>query len=157
MATRADIRRIALSLPEVSAGAPDFAFGVPEKGKVRGFVWSWKERINPKKGRVPHPTIVAVRVANLGHKEAMLWAEPTKFFTEPHYNGFPAVMVRIEHVTVREMRVLLDEAWRCVAPKALLAHVKASQAERTTARDRAPRAPRPPVAGTVRRRPARGR
>lgn len=124
MATRADIRRIALSLPEVSAGSPDFAFGVPDKGKVRGFVWSWKERIQPKKARVPHPTIVAVRVANVGQKEVMLAAEPTKFFTEPHYNGFPAVMVRIEHVTVREMRVLLTEAWRCVAPKALLARVK---------------------------------
>jgi hypothetical protein len=40
-----------------------------------------------------------------------------KFFTEPHYNGFPAVLVRLAEVTARELRPLITEAWRCQAPK----------------------------------------
>jgi len=42
-----------------------------------------------------------------------------KFFTEPHYNGFPAVLVRLAAMTVPELRPLIKEAWRCQAPKAL--------------------------------------
>jgi hypothetical protein len=40
-----------------------------------------------------------------------------KFFTEPHYNGFPAVLVRLAEVTAREFRPLITQAWRCQAPK----------------------------------------
>ena len=43
-------------------------------------------------------------------------AEPAKFFTEPHYKGFPAVLVRLEAVTVTDLKRLLTDAWRCQAP-----------------------------------------
>ncbi|MFI5312328.1 MAG: hypothetical protein ACHQQ3_13905, partial [Gemmatimonadales bacterium] len=69
-----------------------------------------------KKPRVPNPRVLAVRVANLGDKDLMISAEPAKFFTEPHYNGFPAVLVRLTEVKVAELRPLLEEAWRCQAP-----------------------------------------
>jgi hypothetical protein len=39
--------------------------------------------------------------------------DPTKFFTGPHYNGFPAVLVNLPAVTVRELKPLITEAWRC--------------------------------------------
>lgn len=52
-------------------------------------------------------------------KDMLIEAEPLKFFTEPHYNGFPAVLVRLEAVTVADLRVLIEEAWRCQAPKEL--------------------------------------
>jgi hypothetical protein len=51
---------------------------------------------------------------------APLLLDPVKFFTEPHYNGFPAVLVRLAAVTARELRPLITEAWRCQAPKDLL-------------------------------------
>jgi hypothetical protein len=116
MATQADVRRIALALPDVEETAGRFAFSVMNKGKAKGFVWVWMERTIPKKPRVPNPKVLAVRVANLGQKEALLAAEPAKFFTEPHYNGFPAVLVRLEAVTAADLKVLIAEAWRCQAP-----------------------------------------
>jgi hypothetical protein len=116
MATQADVRRIALSFPGAQQEGDRFAFAVPNKGKLKGFVWVWMERVDPKKPRVPNPGVIAVRVANLGHKDALLSADPAKFFTEPHYNGFPAVLVRLNAVSVAELRVLIEEAWRCQAP-----------------------------------------
>ena len=120
MATRADVRRIALSLPETEEGTDRFAFSVRAKGKSNGFAWVWLERIEPKKPRVPNPEVLAVRVASNAQKDLMISAEPAKFFTEPHYNGYPAVLVRLAEVSRAEMRVLLEEAWECQAPSELV-------------------------------------
>ena len=119
MATQADVRRIALALPQVVAAPAGFKFAVLNKGTEKPFVWVWKERVEPKKPRVPNPRVIAVRVANNAHKDLMLAADPVKFFTEPHYNGFPAVLVRLEAVKIAELRVLIEEAWRCQAPRDL--------------------------------------
>jgi hypothetical protein len=116
MATRADVRRIALSLPKAVEAKDHFAFSVPNKGKLKGFVWVWMERVIQKKPRVANPGVIAVRVANVGQRNAMLAADPAKFFTEPHYAGFPAVLVRLDAVTVADLKVLLAEGWRCMAP-----------------------------------------
>jgi len=105
-----------LALPEVEEATNHFAFSVPNKGKLKGFAWAWNERVVLKRPRVPNPRVLAVRVANQGQKEALLSAEPEKFFTEPHYEGFPAVLVRLEAVSVADLKVLLAEAWRCMAP-----------------------------------------
>jgi hypothetical protein len=86
-------------------------------------VWVWQERLEPKKPRKQNPGVLAVRVANLSQKDLMIAADPVKFFTEPHYNGFPAVLVRLDAVTVADLRMLITEAWRCQAPADL---VKAS-------------------------------
>ena len=138
MATRADIRRISLSLPEVVEAETDFAFSVPVKGKPKGFAWVWKERVDPKKARVPNPAVLAIRVANVGQRNVMIAAEPKKFFTEPHYEGFPAVLVRIAEVTVGQMRLLLEEGWRCMAPPELQAR-SATTTRKTRATKRQPR------------------
>jgi hypothetical protein len=50
----------------------------------------------------------------------LLASDPDKFFTEPHCNGFPAVMVRLSAVDVAELRELLTDAWRCQAPRSLV-------------------------------------
>lgn len=81
MATQEDVRRIALSLPETSEADDHFGFSVLNKGKPKGFVWAWNERIPPKKPRVPRPFRPsqpasghkeAVTVARTPHKEASL-------------------------------------------------------------------------------------
>ena len=120
MATRADVRRIALALPGVEESATDFAFSVMNKGKAKGFAWCWKERVAPKQPRVPNPKVLAILTTSLADKELILASDATKYFTEPHYNGFPAVLVRLEAVTVRDLRPLLEDAWRKVAPKELV-------------------------------------
>ena len=116
MATQADVRRIALSMAGAEEAGDRFAFSVPGKPKPKGFVWVWQERIEPKKARVPNPGVIAVRVANLSQKDLLLSAEPRKFFTEPHYNGYPAVLVRLDAVSVEDLEILIAEAWRCVMP-----------------------------------------
>jgi hypothetical protein len=68
---------------------------------------------------IPNPGVLAVRVATLAEREVLISAEPAKFFTEPHYEGFPAVLVRLAAVSVAELRVLIVEAWRCQAPAEL--------------------------------------
>jgi hypothetical protein len=113
MATQADVRRIALSMPGTEEASDRFAFSVETKGKAKGFAWVWQERITPKKPRVPNAGVLAVRVANLGQKDLLLSAEPAKFFTEPHYNGFPAVLVRLDAVSVDDLEILIADAWRC--------------------------------------------
>ena len=124
MVTQADVRRIALSFPATEEASERFAFSVRDKDKLKGFAWVWMERIQPKKPRVPNPGVLAVRVANLAQKELILSADRTKFFTEPHYNGFPAVLVRLHAVSVTDLEVLLEEAWRCQAPRAVAKRAK---------------------------------
>jgi len=65
---------------------------------------------------VPNRGVLAIRVANLAEKDRLVAAEPAKFFTEPHYEGFPAVLVRLEAVTVADLKRILTDAWRCQAP-----------------------------------------
>ena len=120
MATQAQVRRIALSLPDTEEAPDRFAFSVRTKGKSKGYAWVWHERVDPKKPRIPNPGVLAVRVANLAQKDVIIASDPAKFFTEPHYNGFPAILVRLAAVTVSDLRELLHEAWRCQAPASLL-------------------------------------
>ncbi len=117
MATQADVRRIALSLPGAEEEEGRFAFHVELKGKRKSFAWVWLERIHPKKARVPQPRVLAVRVANMDDKYYLLGLDEEKFFTEDHYNGYPAVMVRLPKVKVAELRELITEAWRASGGK----------------------------------------
>jgi hypothetical protein len=121
MADQRTVRRIAMALPGVNEGDDRFAFSVEVKGKAKGFAWVWMERVEPKKPRVPNARVLAVRVADEGEKQALIASDPDKFFTEPHYNGFPAVLVRLPALGAAELRELLTDAWRCMAPKAVVA------------------------------------
>jgi hypothetical protein len=134
MADQEDVRRIALSLPGTREGKDHFAFSVENKGKQKGFAWVWVERVDPRKPRVPRPDVLAVRVRDQAEKAALLAGDPERFFTEPHYNGFPAVLVRLPRVTRGQLRKLIFDAWRCQAPRQLVEDDAAPRA-----RKRAPR------------------
>jgi len=120
VASRDDVRRIALALPDTVEAEDRFAFSVRNKGKEKGFVWVWQERVDPKKARVPNPQVVAIRVADDAEKQALLASNAKKFFTEDHYNGYNAVLVRLAAVRARELEELITDAWRCMAPKTLV-------------------------------------
>lgn len=120
MATQADVRRIALALPETSEGEDRFSFSVLNKGKGKDIAWAWLERVEVGKARVPQPDVLGIRVANESEKQALIAADPAKFFTEPHYNGFPAVLVRLAKIGVEELTELITDAWRIQAPRALV-------------------------------------
>jgi hypothetical protein len=128
MATPADARRLATLLPEVIDCSTDRALAFEVGGK--GFAWSWKERLEPKKPRLPRLDVLAMR-CDPEAKAAILESDPAVFFTEPHYNGFPAVLVRLPAVDEATLRALLASAWvRCAPKKLAAAHDLASLAGR---------------------------
>lgn len=100
-----------MALPGTVEEDGRFAFSVVVKGKRKGYAWVWLERVDPKKARVPQPKVLALRTENLDAKDLLLAADDTKFFTEPHYDGFPAVLLRLDRVRVPELRALLRAAW----------------------------------------------
>lgn len=174
MPTQADVRQIALSLPGVEQEPGWFAFWIANrKGKPIRIAWVWRERIHPRKARVPNPEVLAIRVADEVEKATLLGADPDKFFTEPHYNGYPAVLVRLKTITKPELRSLITEAWRIVtrgsladakpSKKAKAPKTNAKTAARATATrgsSRAPRAARTArtaARGASARRPGRAR
>lgn len=120
MATQADVRRIALALPETSEGDDRFSYSVLNKGKWKGIAWVWLERVEEGKARVPQPKVFGIRVANESEKQSLIAADPDKFFTEPHYKGFPAVLVHLAKIGADELTELITDAWRIQAPKALV-------------------------------------
>jgi hypothetical protein len=120
MADQADVRRIALALPETVESQDRFAFSVLDRGNEKGFAWVWMERVELKKPRVPRPDVVALRVSGQAEKEVLLASDSDKFFTEAHYNGFPAVLVRLPAIQVDELAELITDAWRCQAPRTLV-------------------------------------
>ena len=120
MAIQEDVRRIALALPEVTEDADRLAFSVPNRGKAKCIAWVWLERLEPKKARVPNPGVLAVRVSDLVEKEMLLASDERVFFTEPHYDGFPAILVRLAEIEVDELTELITDAWRCQAPRSLV-------------------------------------
>jgi hypothetical protein len=105
MSTKEDLRGIALSLPDVSETS-EFVF----KANGVNVAWPWLERIAPKKARVPNYDRFGIRVAGEEHKQAMIATEPDKYFTEPHYDGYPAILVRLEAVNPSDLLDLLTDA-----------------------------------------------
>ena len=100
-------------------GAPSGAVFVTVKEKNKGFVWSWKERVHPQKARVPSTTVIAARTRSVAERDMMIASDPRVFFTEPHYNGFPAVLIRLDEIPRDTLEIVIEEAWRCLVPKEL--------------------------------------
>lgn len=121
MASQADVRRIALALPETTEDPGFFRFFV--RGKQ--FAWSWMERIDPKAARVANDEVIAVRVADELEKQSLLAVDPAVFFTEPHYDGYPAVLVRLPAIDLDLLETVLTAAWRSRAPRRLAADLGA--------------------------------
>jgi hypothetical protein len=115
-----DVRRIALTLPETSERS---SRGLASwRVRDKGFVWERPLRSGELRALGPAaPTgpILGARVEHLGAKEALLADDPNVYFTTPHFDGFPAVLVRLDKITVDELEELIVEAWLARAPKRL--------------------------------------
>ncbi len=119
MATWKDVQRIASTLPETAQPSDD-----DREWRVKDKLYAWDRPL--RRGDLealgdaaPKGAILAARVPDLGAKEALLADNPEVYFTTPHFNGYPAVLVRLNRIPVRELRELLSEAWLCRAPKRL--------------------------------------
>jgi len=120
VATWDDVRRIALELPEASEGVSrDLrAWRVKDKG----FVWERPLRradLEALGDAAPAGPILGARVEHLVAKEALLADDPAVFFTTPHFDGYPAVLVRLERIGLEDLREVIVEAWLARAPKRL--------------------------------------
>ena len=67
----------------------------------------------------PDGPILAVRVEDLGEKEAVLAAEPTAFFTIPHFDGYSAVLIQLRKVSAKALREAIVDGWLACAPRNL--------------------------------------
>jgi hypothetical protein len=120
MATWEDVRRIALALPEASEHVSRENRQWKVKDKL--FVWERPLRRSDLEALgddAPDGPILGVRVEHLVAKEALLADDPAVFFTTPHFDGYPAVLVQLERIDVDELEELITEAWLCRAPKRL--------------------------------------
>src|SRR5262245_11754507 len=121
MATFDDVARLALALPGASEGVSRGWRTWVVKDKL--FVWerplSKTERKALGDAAYDGP-ILGARVEHLVAKEAIIADEPEVFFTTPHFDGYPAVLVRLPVITVPDLRELVEEAWLCRAPKRLV-------------------------------------
>ena len=120
MATWDDVRRIALVLPETSEGVSrDLR---QWRVKDKGFVWERPLRradLEALGDAAPAGPILGARVEHLVAKEALLADAPEVYFTTPHFDGYPAVLVRLERIGLEDLRELIVEAWLARAPKRL--------------------------------------
>jgi hypothetical protein len=120
VATWDDVRRIALELPETREEVSrDLRHW---RVKDKGFVWERPLRRADREAlgeAAPDGPILGARVEHLVAKEALLADDPAVFFTTPHFDGYPAVLVRLERIGLEDLREVIVEAWLARAPKRL--------------------------------------
>jgi hypothetical protein len=121
MATWEDVRRIALALPETSERSA--GEGLPQ-WRVRDKLFAWARPLRPADlvalgDAAPDGPILAARVPDVGVKEALVVDDPGVYFTTPHFDGYPAILVRLDRIAIPELGELVVEAWLDRAPKRL--------------------------------------
>jgi hypothetical protein len=127
MATIDDVARMAMELPEVTEGESRGNLTWAVSGKAFAWERPFSKADIKRFGDVASPEgpIVAVRVADLAEKEAVLSASPKGFFTIPHFDGFSAVLIQLKIVTKKPLREAIIDAWlACAAPKLADEYVK---------------------------------
>ena len=122
MATLDDVARIALELPEVVEGEGRTG----RTWSVRGKTFAWQRPFSKADLRrfgdapVPAAPILAVRVDDLGEKEAVLAAGRKGLFTIPHFDGYAAVLVELRTVGQRALREAIVDGWAACTPESLV-------------------------------------
>ena len=111
--TQNDVRRICESFGDTTLDPRGFGFRRGDKL----FAWVWMQRLDPKKKRLPNPDVLVVHTDDEFAKQDLLMLDPDVFFTEPHYDGYPAVLVRLAQIEPDLLELILRQAWESRAPK----------------------------------------
>jgi hypothetical protein len=121
VATWDDVRAVAATLP----GAVETTSGGLLQWKVRDRLFVWERPLRRKDleeltDAAPTGPVLAARVPDVGAKDALLSSEPEVFFTTSHFDGYPAVLVRLEVIGDQALEELVAEAWADRAPQRLV-------------------------------------
>lgn len=117
------MRRIALSLP---GSSEELSSRGNRAWLVQGKFFVWERPLNKSDlaalgSKAPTGALLGVRTADLEMKDVLLASDPKVFFTIPHFNGYPAVLIRLPKITVKQLKDVVTEAWLARAPKRVVA------------------------------------
>ena len=118
MASWKDVARVVAALPETSEPTP-------RNWRVRKKLIVWERPLRKADyealgADAPDGDILGARVADEGVKFALIADDPAVYFTTPHFDGYPSVLVRPAEIGVPELTELVTEAWLVQAPKMLV-------------------------------------
>jgi len=118
VATFDDVARVASSLPETVESPP-------RSWRVRSKLIAWERPLRKADhaalgAAAPDGDILGAQVPDEGVKHALIATDPDVYFTTPHFDGYPIVLVRLEAIDVQELEELVTEAWLARAPAKLV-------------------------------------
>jgi hypothetical protein len=116
-----DVRRLALALPETSERTSRGNCQWRVRDKL--FVWERPLRrpdLEALGDQAPTGPVVAARVEHLVAKEALIASDPAVFFTTPHFDGYAAVLARLDRLSGDELEEFVTEGWLARAPRRLV-------------------------------------
>ncbi|SDO44189.1 MmcQ/YjbR family DNA-binding protein [Geodermatophilus sp. DSM 45219] len=127
MATWDDVRCLVAALPGTDEHP---SYGGHPSWRVRGKAFVWDRPLRPSDREAladaapdEAEPVLGVRVADEGVKAALVADDPAVYFTTPHFDGHPAVLVRLAQIAADELAELVEDAWRLRAPVALVAEL----------------------------------
>jgi hypothetical protein len=119
VATWNEVRRYALALPETSEATSSNG---KREWRVNKKLFAWERPL--RRGDLealgagaPTGPILAISTAGLEMKEALIGSNPRVYFTTPHFDGYAAVLLRLDKIAAKELREVMVEAWLTRAPK----------------------------------------
>jgi hypothetical protein len=115
-----DVRELALALPETTEAISRDLL----QWRVRDELFVWERPLRRADREAlgadaPDGPILGARVEHEGAKQALIADDPAVFFTTPHFDGYPAILLRLDRISAEDLREVVVEAWLVRAPKRL--------------------------------------